>query len=54
MAKKRKLGDISQSSELLIEPIWDQKHLKKNRLSHIHFNLKRRALIIGLTHFTYL
>lgn len=29
MAKKRKLGDISQSSELLIEPIWDQKHLKK-------------------------
>ena len=29
MAKKRKLGDISQSSELLIEPIWDQKHFKK-------------------------
>ena len=30
------------------------KTFKKNRLSHIHFNLKRHALIIGLTHFTYL
>ena len=31
MAKKRKLGDISWSSELLIEPIWGPKTLKKKK-----------------------